>query len=75
MTKSDPQSAAVDIAKALKSVFQKYSYQTRRKVWDGLSKGQGKKAIDDLLIHPAEKHISDFHGLRFRDWIKSSQKK
>jgi hypothetical protein len=75
MLKSDPKSAAVDMAKALRDVFKKYSYQSRIVAWGALSRGNGEKSLEQLLLHPAEAQISDFSKLSFRDWIKSSQSK
>lgn len=72
--KSNSQDAAVDIAKALRDVFKKYTYQTRKKVMETLERGKGKKEVEQLIIHP-DRPLSFFRRLSFKDWMANKKKK
>jgi hypothetical protein len=59
--------AAEDIAKALKEIFQKYTLTTRKRAWKGLNTPDGKKIVNDLLIHPT-KPTNRIRSLNFKEW-------
>ena len=72
MLKSDKKSLAKDLAKAMKDVFKKYTYQSRVAVWDTLQKGAGKKQVELLIQHP-DRPLSFFTRLSFKDWMNKDK--
>lgn len=71
MLKTNPKDAALDIVKAVRTVFKKYSYSSRKKAWEALNKGQGKREVEKLLVHP-DRELNTFSRLSFREWVNQS---
>lgn len=75
---SNPQTAAVDMAKALQVVFKKYSRTARESAWKSLMSKNGRKQIDELLYTPT-RSLNMFATLwsakspKFADWYKKKQ--
>lgn len=54
--------AVVDIAKALESVFKKYSRSTREKAWERVTGREGEKEIKKILVDP-HRQVNTFQKL------------
>lgn len=71
--KTNKTEAAKDMAKALKGVFEKYSFDSRQKAWEALQKGNGRLAMEKLLIHPSGP-TTGFNKLSFKEWLNEEEK-
>jgi len=76
---TNPQTAAVDIMKALQTVFKKYSRSTREQAWKDLMSKAGRKQIDELLYTPTRslnkiRTLWSENTTDFIDWLKTDQK-
>lgn len=54
--------AVVDIAKALESVFKKYSKSTREKAWARITSKDGEKEIKKIIVDP-NRQVNTFQKL------------
>lgn len=73
---TNTRNAIVDMAKALESVFKKYSRQTRTKAWKKLTSEVGLKEMDKLLQDP-NRPVNNFQKLplreSFKEWIEENE--
>lgn len=60
--------AIVDLAKALESVFKKYSRSTRDKAWERLTSKKGEAEVKKILVDP-KRQINTFQKLAFSEWV------
>lgn len=63
--------AIVDIARSLKTVFNRYSKTTRERAWDRITSKKGEKEVGKLLVNP-NRDLNTFPQLvtSFREWLK-----
>lgn len=69
MLKTNPKTAAVEMAKALKEIFKKYSLNSRTIAWDTLTSKKGQEKLRPVLIHP-DKPINTIQSLSFKEWAE-----
>ena len=72
---SNPQTAAMDIVKALIVVFKKYSRSARDQAWKNLMSKKGRNDIDELLYDPSRSTnkiatLWSAKSPKFADWYK-----
>lgn len=69
MNKTNLQNALVDMVKALKPVFKKYSRYARTEAWEKLSSKRGDDQMKKILIDP-DRPINTFKQLGFKEWLQ-----
>lgn len=68
---SSSREVAIDIAKALKGIFQTNSRGARKAAWKAISSGDGKSEIDKLTDNPG-RSINTISRLSFKEWLKEN---
>jgi hypothetical protein len=62
-------SALLDLAAALRAVFQKYSITNRKRAWKALTSDSGEKAVQNLILHP-NMPVNKFKQVSFAEWVQ-----
>lgn len=68
--KSDPRQAISDMVFGLRDVFKKYDRSARKKAWDSLQHGEGKKHMAGLIDNPSKPIVGVYKWLSFKEWIE-----
>jgi hypothetical protein len=69
--KSDPRQALSDIVYSTRDVFKKYSRGARKKAWDSLQHGEGKKHMASLVNNPDKPIVGVYKWLSFKEWLEA----
>ena len=56
--KNNKDEAVIEFTDSLKSIFSKYSLETRKQIWKALTSEKGKKLIDKIIANP-KTNLSD----------------
>jgi|688.fasta_scaffold56382_2 hypothetical protein len=67
--KSDPRQAISDIVHSVRDVFKKYDRTARKRAWDSLQRGEGKKNLAGLIDNPTKPIVGVYKWLSFKEWI------
>jgi hypothetical protein len=62
-------SALLDMAEALRKVFQKYSVVNRKRGWKALTSPNGDKAVQNMILHP-NMPVNKFKQIAFSEWVE-----
>lgn len=68
--KSNVKDAIVDLVKAVKPVFKKYTRHTREEAWKDLTNKKGEQEMKKILVNP-DRPINTFQKLTFKEWLYS----
>lgn len=63
-----PREVVVDIAEALKKVFDKHAQANSRKAWKTITSKEGKEEVDKLIVNP-KRSIAPFRSIPFKEWV------
>jgi hypothetical protein len=61
-------SALLDMAEALRKVFQKYTIVNRKRAWNALTSKPGDKAVQNMILHP-NMPTNKFKQIPFSEWV------
>ena len=70
--KSDARQAISDMAYDLRDIFKKYSLSARKKAWDSLQQGTGKRHMKELIENPNKPIVSPSQWLNFKEWLENN---
>jgi hypothetical protein len=71
--KSDPRQAISDMVYDLRDIFKKYSHPARKKAWDSLQQGEGKRHMKGLIENPNKPIVGVFQWLSFKEWLENKE--
>lgn len=71
--KSDPRQAISDMVFSLRDVFKKYDRHSRKKAWNSLQNGDGKRHMGELIDNPGKPIVGVYKWLSFKEWIEEDQ--
>lgn len=74
MSKNDARPAIKDLIDAIRSVFKKYTRETREKSWkNGIQSADGKNTIDKLIKNPNVPIIAPYKLLKFKEFVEQQK--